>query len=70
MSEETKEYMICLIEVLKEAMKKEGLFFAILANKEDFDNSSICILDREGFVKDGKIDGIKFQLGELNKGLF
>lgn len=69
MSEETKEYMIFLMELLKESMKKEGAIFAVLVNKEDIDNSSICILDRERFVKDREIDGIKFQLGELNKGL-
>ena len=69
MSEEIKEYMIFLMELLKESMKKEGAIFAVLVNKEDIDNSSICILDRERFVKDGKIDGIKIQLDELNKGL-
>lgn len=69
MSEETKEYIRFHMEILKESMKREGLLFAIAVDKKDFDNSSICILDRERFVKDGKIDGVKFQLDELNKGL-
>lgn len=47
MSEEIKEYMILLMELLKESMKKEGAIFAVLVNKEDIDNPSICILDRE-----------------------
>ena len=69
MSEETKEYIRFHMEILKESMKRDGLLFAIAVDKKDFDNSSICILDRERFVKDGKIDGVKFQLDELNKGL-
>lgn len=69
MSEETKEYMICLIEVLKEAMKKEGLLFAIAVDKKDFDNSSICIIEKEALISKGKAEGIKFRLYELNKGL-
>lgn len=69
MSEETKEYIKFHMEILKESMKKEGLLFAIAVDKKDFDNSSICIVERDKFVENGKIDGIMFRLDELNKGL-
>lgn len=69
MSEETKEYMILHMEVLKEVMKKEGLLFAITIDKEDFDNSSICIIEKESLISKGETEGIKFRLDELNKGL-
>ena len=69
MSEETKEYIRLHMEILKESMKKEGLFFAIAVNKEDFNNSRICIVYRDKFVENGKMDGIAFRLDELNKGL-
>lgn len=69
MSEETKEYMRFLMEMLKESMKKEGLLFAIAVDKKDFDNSSICIVDKETYVTERKVDGIRFCLDELNRGL-
>ena len=69
MSEETKEYIKLHVEILKESMKKEGLLFAILVDKKDFDNSSICIVDKESLISKGKTEGIKFRLDELNKGL-
>lgn len=69
MSEEAKEYMRFLMEMLKESMKKEGLLFAIAVDKKDFDNSSICIVDKETYIAERKIEGIQFRLDELNRGL-
>lgn len=69
MSEETKEYMRFLMEMLKESMKKEGLLFAIAVNKKDFDDSSICIVDKGKYIAEREIDGIQFRLDELNRGL-
>ena len=67
--EETKEYIRLHMEILRESMKKEGLLFAIAVDKKDFDNSSICIIEKEALISKGKAEGIKFRLDELNKGL-
>ena len=69
MSEETKEYIRLHMEILRESMKKEGLLFAIAVDQKDFDNSSICIIEKEALISKGKAEGIKFRLDELNKGL-
>lgn len=55
-------------EILKQTMKKEGLVFAIIVNKEDADKSSLAIMDRKTLSK-GEHRGISIALEDLNRGL-
>lgn len=68
MTVEQKQLIQMQVSVLKQTMKKEGLVFGILVNKEDNDKSSICFMDRDALVK-GERTGIIIGLEELNRGL-
>lgn len=68
MSGEQKEYISLHLELLKKALKDEGLCFAFLVDKKDFNKSSLAIVDVKS-VQNGKVDGIEISLEKLNEGL-
>jgi len=68
MSGEQKEYISLHLELLKKALKDEGLCFAFLVDKKDFNKSSLAIVDVKS-IQSEKVDGIEISLEKLNKGL-
>lgn len=68
MTDEQKQYISLHLDLLKNALKKEGLCFAFLIDKTDFDKSSLAIADVQS-IKAGKVDGTKISLEKLNEGL-
>lgn len=68
MSEEQKQYISLHLDILKKALKDEGLCFAFLIDKTDFNKSYLAIVDAKS-IKDGKFDGMRISLEELNRGL-
>lgn len=68
MTDEQKQYIGLHLDILKKALKDEGLCFAFLIDKKDFDKSYLAIADVES-IKSGKVDSLKVSLKELNNGL-
>lgn len=68
MSEEQKQYISLHLDLLKKALKDEGLCFAFLVDNTDFDKSYLAIADVQS-IKAGKADGMKMSLENLNDGL-
>ena len=68
MSNEQNEYISLHIDILKKALKDEGLCFAFLVDKKDFNKSSLAIVDVKS-VQSEKVDGIEISLEKLNEGL-
>lgn len=68
MTVEQKQLIQMQVSVLKQTMKKEGLVFGIVVNKEDPDKSAICFMDRQALSR-GEKEGIVVGLEELNRGL-
>lgn len=69
MNEEQKQYIVLHLNILKEALRKEGLCFAFAIDKTDFDKSSLAIVDKNTLIKTGKAVGMTIKLDELNKAL-
>ena len=68
MTDEQKQYISLHLDLLKKALKKEGLCFAFLIDKTDFDKSSLVIADVQS-IRNGNVDGMKIRLEKLNEGL-
>lgn len=68
MTDEQKQYILLHLDILKKALKDEGLCFAFLIDKTDFDKSSLAVADVQS-IKAGKVDGMKISLEKLNDGL-
>lgn len=68
MPDEQKEYISLHLDILKKALKDEGLCFAFLVDKKDFNKSSLAIVDVKR-VQSGNVDGIEISLEKLNEGL-
>lgn len=68
MTDEQKQYISLHLDLLKKALKDEGLCFAFLIDKKDFDKSYLAIANVQS-IRNGKNDGMKISLEELNKGL-
>lgn len=68
MTTETKQLIQMQVSVLKQTMKKEGLVFGVMVNKEDADKSAICFLDKNALRNGDKV-GLVIGLEELNRGL-
>lgn len=68
MTDEQKQYISLHLDILKKALKDEGLCFAFLIDKKDFDKSSLVIADVQS-IGNGKVDGMKISLEKLNEGL-
>lgn len=68
MTDKQKEYISLHLDLLKNALKKEGLCFAFLIDKTDLDKSSLAIADVQS-IRNEKVDGIKISLEKLNEGL-
>lgn len=69
MNKEQKQYIALHLDILKEALRKDGLCFAFAIDKTDFDKSSLAIVDKDTLLKTGKVSGMTIKLEELNKGL-
>lgn len=69
MTEETKQFIQLHLEMLKTAMKTDGVIFGILADKKDMNNSKLCFIDKKEYLASGKVSGITASLTELNSGL-
>lgn len=68
MTDEQKQYISLHLDILKKALKDEGLCFALLIDKTDFDKSYLAIADVQS-IRNGKVDGMKISLEKLNEGL-
>lgn len=68
MTDEQKQYISLHLDLLKKALKDEGLCFAFLIDKKDFDKSYLAIADVDR-IRNRKIDGMKISLEKLNDGL-
>ncbi len=68
MTDEQKQYISLHLNLLKKALKDEGLCFAFLIDKKDFNKSYLAIADVES-VRNRKVDGMKISLERLNEGL-
>lgn len=68
MTDEQKQYISLHLDMLKKALKDEGLCFAFLIDKKDFDKSYFAIADVQS-IRNGKVDGMKISLEKLNEGL-
>lgn len=68
MTDEQKQYISLHLDLLKKALKDEGLCFVFLIDKTDFDKSSLAIADVQS-IKNGNVDGMKISLKKLNEGL-
>ena len=68
MTDEQKQYISLHLNLLKKALKDEGLCFAFLIDRKDFDKSYLAIADVES-IRNGKVDGMKISLENLNDGL-
>lgn len=68
MTDEQKQYISLHLDLLKKALKDEGLCFAFLIDKKDFNKSSLAIADVQS-IRNGKVDGMKISLENLNEGL-
>ena len=68
MTVEQKQLIQMQVSVLKQTMKKEGVVFGIVVNKEDVDKSAICFLDKKALANGDKV-GLVIGLEELNGGL-
>lgn len=68
MTDEQKQYISLHLDMLKKALKDEGLCFSFLIDKTDLDKSYLAIADVQS-VRSGKVDGMKISLEKLNDGL-
>lgn len=68
MTDEQKQYISLHLDLLKKALKDEGLCFAFLIDKKDFDKSYLAIADVDS-IRNRKIYGMKISLEKLNDGL-
>lgn len=68
MTDEQKQCISLHLDLLKKALKDEGLCFAFLIDKTDFDKSYLAISDAQS-IRSGKVDGMKISLEKLNEGL-
>jgi hypothetical protein len=69
MTDETKEMIGIYLSMMKTQMKKDGLIFGIVSGPENANDSRLCFLDKEEYMKNGEIDGFMINLSDLNKGL-
>lgn len=69
MTDEAKELLHIQLSMLKQTMKDNGVIFAFAIDKTDINNSSLCFMDKEQYLANGKNDGFSVSLTELNKGL-
>ena len=69
MTDEVKQSINIYIDILRKLMKEEGLCFAFNIDKENFDNSSLVILNAKKYIDTGNLEGFQISLEELNKDL-
>lgn len=64
-----KEIFVNLhLQILKQAMKEEGLIFGIVVDKNDLNNSKLAFVDKNKLAA-GITDGITVSITDLNEGL-
>jgi hypothetical protein len=65
MTEETKEALQLVLELLKTTLQETGTYIGVLVDKQNPNCSQIVLLDKEAYLK-GENKGIKVDLSELN----
>ena len=65
MTEETKEALQLVLELLKSTLQETGTYIGVLVDKQNPNCSQIVLLDKETYLK-GENKGIKVDLSELN----
>lgn len=68
MTEDKKDTINLHLQLLKSAMKEEGMIFGILVDKKDPSLSKLAFVDKAA-LENGKTDGILVGLDELNNEL-
>lgn len=66
MNQDAKEEIEIVLSLLKTAMCRNNLVFAIAVDKKDFNKSQIAFISKDSLMK-GKQDGIMISLDEMNK---
>ena len=69
MTDETKQLIGLQLSVLKQTMKEDGVIFGFAVDKSDVNKSSLCFMDKEQYLKNGKNNGFSVSLTELNRDL-
>ena len=69
MTDETKELLQIQLSMLKQTMKEDGVIFGFAVDKSDVNKSSLCFMDKEQYLKNGKNNGFSVSLTELNRDL-
>jgi len=67
MDNDKKEVINAYMELLIKALKSEDLFFGIIVDKSDVNNSKLAFIDKEKYVLNGEIDAVNISITELNK---
>ena len=65
MTEEKKEALQLVLELLKTTLQETGTYIGVLVDKQNPNCSQIVLLDKEAYLK-GENKGIKVDLSELN----
>ena len=69
MTDETKELLQIQLSMLKQTMKEDGVIFGFAIDKSDVNNSRLCFMDKEQYLKNGKNNCFSVSLTELNRDL-
>ena len=65
MTDETKEALQLVLELLKTTLQETGTYIGVLVDKQNPNCSQIVLLDKEAYLK-GENKGVKVDLSELN----
>ncbi|MBS4933600.1 MAG: hypothetical protein KH020_20325 [Clostridiales bacterium] len=65
MTEETKEALQLVLELLKTTLQETGTYIGVLVDKQNPNCSQIVLLDKHAYLS-GQSKGFKVELAELN----
>ena len=65
MTEETKEALQLVLELLKTTLQETGTYIGVLVDKQNPNCSQIVLLDKQAYLN-GQNKGFKVDLAELN----
>lgn len=69
MTDETKQLLKIQLSMLKQTMKDNDVILSLAIDREDFDKTKICFMDRDLYLKERKTSGISVSLTDFNEGL-
>ena len=69
MTDETKQLLKIQLSMLKQTMKDNDVMLSLAIDREDFDKTKICFMDRYLYLKERKTSGISVSLTDFNEGL-